>query len=86
MYGQMRSFTLAQIERAIHHWRKHHDRARLYHDSVDGAREERLLSTLYGRLIEKRLGAIDVDQISRAEFAALGCLFDGPPADPERQA
>ncbi|CAB3723615.1 hypothetical protein LMG22037_04980 [Paraburkholderia phenoliruptrix] len=80
----MRSFTLAQIERAIHHWRKHHDRARLYNDSVDGAREERLLSTLYGRLVEKHLGAIDIDQISRAEFAALGCLFDAPPADPER--
>jgi hypothetical protein len=27
----MQSFTLAQIERAIHHWRQQHDRARLYH-------------------------------------------------------
>ena len=79
----MRSFTLAQIERAIHHWRKHHDRARLYHDSVDGAREQRLLSALYGRLVEQRLGAIAMDEISSAEFAALGCLFGVPPSDPE---
>jgi hypothetical protein len=28
------------------------------------------------------LGAIDLDQISSAEFAAFGCLFGVPPAHP----
>ncbi|WP_120304807.1 DUF3717 domain-containing protein [Paraburkholderia sediminicola] len=79
----MRSFTLAQIERAIHHWRKQRDHARLYHDSVDGAREQRLLSALYGRLVQQRLGAIDIEQISSTEVVALGCLFGVPPADPD---
>jgi Protein of unknown function (DUF3717) len=79
----MQSFTLAQLERAIHHWRKHHDHARLYHHGVDGARQEQLLTALYGRMVEQRMGAIDLDQISSAEFAALGCLFGVPPADPE---
>lgn len=79
----MRSFTLAQIERAIYHWRKHSDHARRYHDSPDGVREQRLLSALYGRLVQQRLGAIDIEQISSAEFFALGCLFSVPPEDPE---
>ncbi len=32
--------------------------------------------------LEQRLGTIDLDQISSAEFAALGCLFGVPPAHP----
>ena len=79
----MQSFTLAQIERAIHHWRQQHDRARLYHNSADGARQEQQLTALYGRMLEQRLGAIDLDQITSAEFAALGCLYGVPPAHPE---
>ncbi|CAE6870602.1 hypothetical protein R69658_08137 [Paraburkholderia aspalathi] len=81
----MQSFTLAQLERAIQYWRRHHDHARLYHNSSDGARQEQLLTALYGRLIEQRRGAIDLDQISSAEFAALGCLFGVPPAHQEAQ-
>jgi Protein of unknown function (DUF3717) len=79
----MQSFTLAQLEQAIHYWRQHHDRARLYHNSADGSRQEQLLTALYGRMLEQRLGAIDLDQITSAEFAALGCLYGVPPAHPE---
>ena len=60
----MQSFTLGQLERAIHYWRQHHDRARLHHNSADGARQEQLLTALYGRMLEQRLGAIDLDQIT----------------------
>ena len=80
----MRSFTLAQIERAIHHWRKRHDRARLFNDSVDGAHEHRLLSALYVRLVRQCLGAIDIDEIRRDELDALACVVHMPPVDPER--
>jgi hypothetical protein len=79
----MRSFTLAQIERAILYWRKHHDHALLYHNSPDGARQEQVLTALYGRMLGQRLGAIDIDRISSAEFAALGCLYGVPPTDPK---
>jgi hypothetical protein len=76
----MPSFTLAQLERAIQYWRRHHNHARLYDNSSDGARQEQLLAALYGRMLEQRLGAIGVDQINSAEFAALGCLFGVRPA------
>ena len=79
----MQSFSLAQLERAIKVWRRHHDHARLYQNSSDGARQEQSLTALYGRLLEQRLGAIHLDQISSAEFAALGCMFGVPPAHPE---
>jgi hypothetical protein len=78
----MQSFTLAQLERAIQYWRRHHDQARLYHNSSDGARQAQLLTALHGRMLEQRLRTIDLDQISSAEFAALGCLFGVPPAYP----
>jgi hypothetical protein len=81
----MQSFTLAQIERAIHYWRKHHDRARFYHNSADGERQERLLTALYGWMLERRLGAIGLDQITSAELAAMGCLYGVPPAHQEEQ-
>ena len=78
----MQSFTLAQLERAIQYWRSHHDQARLYHNSSDGVRQVQLLTALHERMVEQRLGAIDLDQISSAEFAALGCLFGVPAGIP----
>ena len=80
----MQSFTLAQLKRAIQYWRSHHDQARLYHNSSDGVRQVQLLTALHERMVEQRLGAIDLDQISSAEFAALGCLFGVPPAESAR--
>ncbi len=53
----MQSFTLAQLERAIQYWCRHHDQARLYRNSSDGVRQVQLLTTLHGRLLEQRLGA-----------------------------
>jgi hypothetical protein len=53
----MQSITLAQLERAIHYWRKYYERER-YHNGADGARQERTLTELYVRMLKlrKRLG------------------------------
>jgi hypothetical protein len=40
--------TRTHLERALHHWRKHHDHARLYRNGVDGARQRPLFTALYG--------------------------------------
>jgi hypothetical protein len=74
----MQSFTLAQLERAIHYWREHYEQAR-YQGSADGARQERLLTALYGRMLDQHLGAIALDHLTSAEFGALGCLYGVPP-------
>jgi hypothetical protein len=42
----MHSFTLPQLERAIHYWHRHHIRARLYDNSSDSARQKQLLTAL----------------------------------------
>ena len=81
----MQSFTLAQLELAIHYWRKHHDRARFYHYSADSTRQEQQLTALYAWMLERRLGAIGLDQITSAELAALGCLYGVPPTHQEEQ-
>ena len=71
----MRRFSLAQLERAIYYWRKHREHMQMYQNSSDGERQERLLTALYGRLIGQRQGSIGLDELTSAEFAALGCLY-----------
>jgi hypothetical protein len=78
----MQSITLAQLEPAIHYWRKYHERER-YHNSADGACQERTLTDLYARMIKLRLGAIDLNQTTSEALVALECLYGGAAAHTE---